>query len=211
LVIQPAHATNIAQSTKNEIFNNPFIVTGFNQGTHILTGYMSALRTAPGRTDECRVVFSGKIEVNNSVVVLVKNAVKAEGGGSIESSVATKGKLESDSKRKKLVIDKKSLPGDCDWILPFADESKIISEGNLFNILIDDSVAGDWRAVHVIRSKRAYFYKTPEKSNIGKAFVIAGDLIYVYDENKDWYYVKFKNRKKEIVGWIKKSDTIQFP
>lgn len=52
------NAANLEQSAQNEIFGNPFIVTGFNPQTNMLTGYVSALRTSPGRTDECKFVFA---------------------------------------------------------------------------------------------------------------------------------------------------------
>ena len=204
-----ANAANLEQSSQNEIFDNPFIVTGFNSKTNILTGYVSALRTSPGRTDECKFVFSGQSERKNALPVSIKNSVNTSFNGNAELIEVTKGRLTSDVKQKKLILHQTALPGDCDWILQFIGGEKIIQSGEVFSILIDDGVIGDWLAVYAIRSKRAYFHKRPEDSSIGKGYLISGDLVYVYDEKKDWYYVKFKGRK-ETSGWIKKSDTIQF-
>lgn len=69
----------------------------------------------------------------------------------------------------------------------------------------------DWKSISVISSKRAYFHSDTQPQNIQKSFLVAGDPIYIYDEKPDWYFVKFQGRNKETVGWIKKSDTIQFP
>jgi hypothetical protein len=43
----------------------------------------------------------------------------------------------------------------------------------------------------------------------GNAYVIKGDVIYIYDEDAAWYYVKYRNGKNETAGWIKKTDTLQ--
>ncbi|MBA4155672.1 MAG: hypothetical protein C0512_15160 [Flavobacterium sp.] len=48
LAFQATNATNLTQSSQNEIFDNPFVVIGLNPNTKILTGYVAALRTAPG-------------------------------------------------------------------------------------------------------------------------------------------------------------------
>lgn len=66
-----------------------------------------------------------------------------------------------------------------------------------------------WKMVSAVRSKRAYFYSEPDEISKGKAFLVAGDVIRIYEENENWYYVKYQNGKKETAGWIKKSDTIQ--
>jgi hypothetical protein len=53
-----AHDLNV--SGQNKIFDNPFIVTGFNKASGVVTGSISATRTAPGETNECRILFSGE-------------------------------------------------------------------------------------------------------------------------------------------------------
>lgn len=210
LTLPIANSANLAQSSQNEIFDNPFIVTGFNKNTNILTGYVSMLRTSPGRTDECKFVFSGQSEGKNYFAISIKNAGKTNFSSVIDSAETTKGKFAYDLKQKKITLNQTALPGDCDWILSFIDQEKVIQNGKVFSILVDDGMIGNWIAVYVIRAKRAYFHNKADESSIEKSFLIAGDLIYVYDEKNDWFYVKFKGRKKETIGWIKKSDTIQF-
>ena len=210
LILSPGlNAANLEQSSQNEIFDNPFIVTGFNPKTNMLTGYVSALRTSPERTDECKFVFSGRSERKNSLPVSIKNAVNTPINGNAELMEITKGRVAADGKQKKIILQQAALPGDCDWILSFIGDEKAIQKGEEFSILIDGGIIGEWLAVYVIRSKRAYFHQNPKVSSAARSFLIAGDLIYVYDEKKDWYYVKFKGRKKTS-GWIKKSDTVQF-
>lgn len=209
LSVAMTSAANLEQSSQNEIFDNPFIVTGFNPDTKIITGYVAALRTAPNRTDECKFVFSGRSNGENSLPVLIKNAVRTSDNEMIESTEITKGRLTYEAKQKKLIVNQGALPGDCDWIVQFIGGEKIIKNGKEFSVLIDNGTPGDWLAVYATRSKRTYIYKNPEESKPGKAYLIAGDLVYVYEEKKDWYHIKYKGRKVTS-GWIKKTDTIQF-
>lgn len=207
--IGPVNGAEPISSMRKEIFNNPFVVIGFNRKTNEISGYISALRTAPGRTDECKFVFAAKKGKGSASTILIKDAGKAN--NVIEPSTATKGIITLDSTPKKIVIDENSLPGDCGWILPFVGEPHVIENNNAFSINVDGDEIGDWQAIQVISNRRAYFHSEPSDSTAGKAFLVAGDLIYVYEENPGWYYVKYQGRKKETVGWIKKSNTIQFP
>lgn len=36
---------------------NPFVAVGVNPATHVVTGYVAALLTAPGKTEACKFVF----------------------------------------------------------------------------------------------------------------------------------------------------------
>lgn len=72
----PCHAASDVRSAKNDYFiDNPFIAIGVNPTTHVLTGYFSVLRTAPGRTDECKFVFRGVIVPDRKVRLSIKDAV----------------------------------------------------------------------------------------------------------------------------------------
>ncbi|MCC2971636.1 SH3 domain-containing protein [Massilia sp. IC2-476] len=39
--------------------------------------------------------------------------------------------------------------------------------------------------------------------------MVRGDVVYVYEERPDWYFVRYDNGKRETMGWIRKSDTVQ--
>jgi hypothetical protein len=203
----PAYATDIEKSGQNEIFDNPFIATGFNPQTRVLTGYLVALRTEPGRTDECKFVFSGKVDKKESVQLVLKSIPGATGNTPPTSSRAD---LISSPKQQKLVIDAKQLPGECEWILPDVGEPKVSQSGKTISVAIENSETGEWIAVNVIGAKRAYFHKSPDAATAGKAFLVAGDVVYVSEEKPDWLSVKFHGRKKDTVGWIKKTDIVQF-
>lgn len=211
LLFRIAQADEITQSTQNEIFENPFFMIGFDPNTNVITGYVSALRTAPRRTDECKFAFSGRVENKAAATVFAKTALRNESDGSIGSSGATKGEIRSDLKRIELIFDQTGLPGDCDWILEFVGEPKVSQKGKRISISLENGTTGDWKAVFVVRSKRAYFHKESNELSVGRAFLISGDPVKVYVEKSNWYYVKFSGRKKETSGWIKKTDTIQFP
>ena len=111
LNLQMASAANLAQSSQNEIFDNPFIVTGFNPNTNILTGYVAVLRTSPGRTDECKFVISGQVEKTNSLTVFVKDAIRSQLSKANVSPKITMGEFTSNLKQKKLILKTNALPG----------------------------------------------------------------------------------------------------
>jgi len=206
-----ACGNDLTQSSQNEIFENPFVVTGFNKKTNILTGYITILRTSPGRTDECKITFAGRYEKDGLFKVFVRNAVKGVLGDNIESNRLASGEIRLDSRRAYLVLDKKTAPGDCDWIADFADGERVVQKGGSIFIQIKNDIVGNWVAVSVIKSPKAYFHKNPDEASASKAYLIAGNMAYIFDEQSDWYLVKFRGRKKETVGWIRKSDMIQFP
>ena len=208
LALAPAaSAADIQKSGRTEIFDNPFIATGFNPQTRILTGYVQGLRTAPGKTDACQFIFSAKVDKPGSVAVVIKevpaSAAKAE-------ATAYRGSITSNARTQNLVIDPKQLPGDCEWILPEIGEPKVLESGRNLSLPIEKSQTGAWIAVNVVASKRAYFHKKPDAGSVCKTFLVAGDVAYVHEEKPGWIYVKYMSKKKETVGWINKADTVQF-
>jgi hypothetical protein len=204
----PAFAGEIFVSSKNEIFENPFIVIGYNKETDVVTGSISATRTAPGQTDECRVLFSGHSKAPSDLTVRYFEVAANE---NVErNSVIDKAAAIRDGADVKLILNKKGLSGDCEWILPFIGEPRVKENHGKLYFSIPKLETGDWIAVHTVKSVRASFYKVPDAKNAEKAFLVAGDTVYVYEERQDWYYVKYQGRKKQTLGWIKKSDTVQF-
>jgi hypothetical protein len=104
---------------------------------------------------------------------------------------------------------KESLGGDCDWILPFnleADESD--TTGKVV-VAMQVPHAGRWIGVYAISAERARFHSRPDSTAVQKAFVVHGDIVYVYDEQPGWYFVEYEGGKKKTRGWIRKSDTLQ--
>jgi hypothetical protein len=198
-------ASDLRTSGKNEIADNPFVAYGVNPVTQLVTGYLVALRTAPGRTDECRFVFAGNL--TNSQKFSVKYLSEIDGyekSGPMSPAVVNnvKGDLNME-------VKKSQLGGECEWILPFINEPRVKENAGTVAISFGSLSPGNWIGVLAIKSERAPFYRSAEESSVQDAYLVRGDYIYVYAEQPDWYYVKYERRKKTTVGWIRKSDTVQ--
>lgn len=198
-------ASDIRTSGRSEITENPFIAYGVNPITHVITGNVIALRTAPGRTDECRFGFAGNVrDLHHVSVKYLSEFASYEARGSIGTAT-----IINNSKELSLVIKKDLLAGGCEWILPFIVGPRVAESKDKVFIALSGVVAGDWVGVFSIGSVKARFHGRPDKSVVQDAFLVQGDLIYVYEERPDWYYVKYEGRKKTTAGWIRKSDTVQ--
>jgi hypothetical protein len=195
-------------SGRNEIFDNPFIATGFNKTGNVFTGSISVSRTTPGETNECRILFSSNTKDHETLQVRYF-VVGAEDGVSQFSDI-TKASIVRDGKSVRIRLDRKMLEGGCEWILSFVGEPSLTQQGDHVFFLVPERTPGTWRSVHTIRSKRAAFYKTPGGSRVEGTYLVPGDTIYAYEEQPDWLYVKYQGRKKLTVGWIKKADTVPF-
>lgn len=207
-VASMASAENFNFSGKNDVFENPFVAIGFNKANNVLTGSISVTRTAPGETDECRILFSGETEKSNLLRVQYFELNAADGSDS--SSGIDKAVAVHEGTSSKIKFDKKNLNGGCEWILSYVGAPSIKEQDGYILLELPKRKAGDWIGVHTIKSKRANFHKNPREKDVEKAFLVAGDTIYVYEENPSWYHVKYQGRKKQTVGWIKKVDTVQF-
>lgn len=75
IVAAPCQAAPDIHSAKNEFADNPFMAIGVNPRTNVVTGYFSALLTAPGKTDACKFVFHGSSTPEGKVRLAIKDAV----------------------------------------------------------------------------------------------------------------------------------------
>ena len=207
VLIAPMASAADIQSGRTEIFDNPFIATGFNPQTRALTGYVQGLRTAPGRTDACQFIFSGKVDKPGAVAVVIR---EIPAGVAKPDAAGYRGSITLGTQHPNLLIDPKQLPGDCEWILPEIGEPKVRESGKNISLPIEKSETGAWIAVNVIASKRAFFHNKPDAGSACKTFLVAGDVAYVHEEKPGWIYVKYHSKKKETIGWIKKADTVKF-
>ncbi|QBE65945.1 hypothetical protein [Pseudoduganella lutea] len=196
-------------SASSPFSENPFIAVGVNPTTKVVTGYFSALLTSPGKTDECKFAFHGKMASDGKVRVTVRDAVPANIGekNTVQNDfavlISTKGSIG-------IELPVSMAPGDCDWVLESVGAPRITNSGNRYIMSVDTGPAGDWIGVITVRSKRAFFHNSPNDSTVRKAFLVAGDVAYVTEERNGWYHVKYTHGKKETAGWMKVSDTIQF-
>jgi hypothetical protein len=208
LPVSNSIANDLSVSGKNEIFDNPFIVTGFNKSSGVVTGSISATRTAPGETNECRILFSGDRR-SPDVLKVRYFEVGAEEGVENVSKIDQATVIQEVSGLK-IKFNKKKIVGECDWLLAYVNAPSIEQQGSELAVLVPKLKVGDWIGIYTIKSRRANFHKKAGGADVEKAFLVAGDTIYVYEEQPGWYYVKFQGRKKQTVGWIKKADTVQF-
>lgn len=197
------------RSTANDFSDNPFIAIGVNPVTRVVTGYVSALRIVPGRTDVCKFVLRGALTASGKVLLSVKDAVlENQNEGALdgkEFAILT-------ARQDTIQIDLLNAlaPGDCDWILGWAGGPNISANSKGYSLSVDARSKADWIGVVVIRNKRAFFHNAPDSATVRKAFLVSGDVAYVIAEKTGWYHVRYTHALKETVGWIKVSDTIQF-
>lgn len=199
----PIFANDLEHSGRSERSDNPFLAYGYNPKTQVITGYLAAFRTAPGRTDACKLVFKGH---PNRLMVkyLEENWVYGDQNQSDANVSITTKNNESFIK-----IPKIYLGGDCDWILPFKVGPRVVDTPDEVAVTMKVSNVGDWIGVYAISAKQAKVHSRPNSASVRKAYLVEGNVIYVYDEQPDWYFVQYDNGEKKTVGWIRKADTVQ--
>lgn len=66
---------------------------------------------------------------------------------------------------------------------------------------------GSWESVRIIASKKAYFYDDPSSPKPRKAYVVAGNVLRVFETRDGWVraeYVAPENRRTR--GWVSERD-----
>jgi hypothetical protein len=204
-LLPAALASDLTASGKNDMWENPFLAYAVNPDTQVMTGYMAALRVSPGRTDECKLAFVGNVKNTDAFTIQYLSDVDGFEPGGPTSPAAVK----RISNGFLLKIKKDQLGGDCEWILPLIGGPRVKESAAEVAISFQSEISGDWTGVFSIKSRRAPFHTSPDASSVQSTYLIQGDVIYVYDEQPGWYYVRFEGRKKTTSGWIRKSDTVQ--
>ncbi len=196
-----ASAGELDHSAKSDFSDNPFLAYGYNPKTKVISGYLAAFRTAPGRTDECKLVFQGSAR-HLSVKYLEEtwvSEIEKDSGASITM----------EKNEPYLKFHRESMGGDCDWILPFKVGRRVYATVHEVFVSVNVPVSGDWIGVYVINSKRAQLHSEPDSDSLKKAYLVKGDVAYVYDEQSDWFFVRYDNKNRTTSGWIRKLDTVQ--
>lgn len=189
---------------------NGTLIVGINVTTKVLSGYYESSDRSRTINAECRFYFEGKFESKSIVPIRITGV---HPGLIREKSEIIEGKavIQSNSKYYNIVIYPDRIPPSCDWLYSGLPSYVPPPNFKLINGLSNSfQKNGSWQAVNVIRSKRAYFYRQPTETSKEKKFLVAGDLIYIYEENPDWYYAKYQGERKDTSGWIKRADTVQF-
>lgn len=199
----PVRATEPRHSARSDSWADPFLAYGHNPKNKETSGYLVALRSAPGKTDECKLVFgrsSKSLEVKYREIVL---------GSANENRRSHGASIRVDEKGLYLIFSKKSLEGECRWILPFNIGENVYETADEIAVSMVVSNTGTWTGVYCISAKRASLHSQPNSSSVQKAYLVEGDVVYVYDERPNWYFVEYMNGKKKATGWMKKKDTFQ--
>lgn len=177
---------------------------GVNHEKNLITGFNNIKNLSmPGRSfhANCRIVFSGVYSNERVLKVQVVNATK-------ELSKPTNGQLifdgTSHNSPGKIIEQNFRIKLEND--LPGYPKESMEADGE---IEFSTNKPGAWNQVSAIRTPKARFHRDPDDSSATKSLLVAGDVIYIYNENPGWYYVKFQGIKRETTGWIKRSDTIQ--
>jgi hypothetical protein len=198
-----AYAFQLDYSARSNISENPFLAYGYNPRSKVITGYLTALRTAPGRTDECKLVFKGR--PNRLSVKYLEHKWVSGGENRDGASVF----ITTEKGTPSLRFSKNFLGGDCDWILPFNIGPRVSESADEVAVTMKAPNVGSWIGVYAISAKRTHFHSQPEDSSMRKAYLVEGDVIFVYEERPEWYFVQYENGKRKTVGWIRKADTVQ--
>ncbi len=67
------------------------------------------------------------------------------------------------------------------------------------------SQAGHWTSVRTVANQRAYFHRQPSEATQTKSYVIAGDILKIYETRGDWVDAEFGS-DRTTRGWVKLSD-----
>jgi hypothetical protein len=163
------NAYELTRSGKTDSWDNPFIAFGYNPATKITTGYLAALRTAPGRTDECKLVFASNSDKSDEFIVryIARNGAFRKSGQSLHHVP-----LVVEENVLYLKFSKKELGGDCDWILPFVVETDVNEDNDDVLVAMEAQNAGKWIAVYAISAEKARFHGEPVSSSVKNSFLI---------------------------------------
>jgi len=198
---KPVFSYEWLSSGKSEEIANPFIMVGFDQSTRVLTGYVKTIRIAPGRTDECSIVFFGNLQKPDAFAVSYLDEIDS-------SAFVQNAALTVQHGQPILKIRKPIAQADCEWILPFVGEPRIHELPEEITLSLGAMMPGDWLGVYVVKSPCARFHKSPDGSTVQNSFIVKGDIVRVYKWIGNWCYVKYEKRGRTTAGWLKRTDLL---
>lgn len=176
---------------------------GVNKSEAAITGYYRLYNPSmPNRGfhADCIIVFGGKLSGGSAFDILAKNVAaptsKAVGGKLVFEGSQSYGSGRKSEQLYRIVFHENIAGCSSDVDLSGSD------------FQFGTNKFGDWEKISAIQAKKAYFYSEPSDSTEQKAYLVASDIIHVYEQKPGWYYVRFQGPKKETVGWIKKSETV---
>ncbi len=115
--------------------------------------------------------------------------------GKEQDSIAGNLSFTSQGREPKLRLQLEEDHGGCWNVRPFEGEGSQLSL----------TQAGTWTSVRTVANQRAYFHRRPSGANQQQSYVIAGDVLKIYETRGDWVYAEF-GTQRTTRGWIKLSD-----
>lgn len=167
-----------------------------------LTGFYHFMQMEmPGRSfhADCKIFFSGDFSAGK-VIAVRATAANLKAMKPVSGTLTFNGYIKP----------AKGLPAEQSFTLVLAEHIPNCTDNiGVPNFGFEINKLDNWKLVSGVGSKRAYFHSNPQPKDKKKSFLVAGDPIYIYDEKPEWYFVKYRDGKKETTGWIKKTDTIR--
>lgn len=186
----------------------PFVVIGYHPASGEISGYVSALRIQAGRTDACSFAFAGHAGPRHGTPVTLQNASVNKHGEIPRANSSGSGELRTRPTGTSLLVASDALPGDCDWILESVGEPGVKIANGVYTIELLHAMPIEATMVRVVRVKRAFLHKTPSPASREKAYLVAGDYVFVTEEHNEYYRMTYSSGKKRVDGWLRKSDTL---
>lgn len=166
-----------------------------------LTGFYHFMQMEmPGRSfhADCKIFFSGDFSAGKVFAIRATTA-NSKAMKPVSGTLTFNGYIKP----------AKGLSAEQSFTLVLAEHIPNCTDNiGVPNFGFDINKLDNWKLVSGVGSKRAYFHSNPQPKDKKKSFLVAGDPIYIYEEKPEWYFVKYRDGKKETTGWIKKTDTI---
>ena len=147
---------------------------------------------------DCKIFFSGDVSAGK-VFAVRATAANSKAMKPVSGTLTFNGYIKP----------AKGLPAEQSYTLVLAEHIPNCTD-NIGdpNFGFEINKLDNWKLVSGVGSKRAYFHSNPHPKDKKKSFLVAGDPLYIYEEKPEWYFVKYRDGKKETTGWIKKTDAI---
>lgn len=97
--------------------------------------------------------------------------------------------------QQELLLQLEADHGGCWNVQPFEGKGSKLSL----------SSTGNWTSIRIVANQRAYFHRQPSGATQQKSYVIAGDILKIYETRGGWVDAEF-GTDRTTRGWIKISD-----
>jgi hypothetical protein len=157
----------------------------------MLTGWLQIYR-GEDKQFSCVFYLTGRIKENGEFDILSWYP------GDKEPPIKGKARLTNKDAKPTLSIKMESEPSGCGQCYPGG-----LTEWSDFTQIS----SGDWKAIRIVSSEKAFFYKKPDSKTKQKAYLVKFNSLMVDDKKDEFVKAKYKNEHGTITsGWIKLDD-----